>query len=87
MKMPVSQIEMESAWRLPVPRRGLLNDIRVSPDGKYAIVTHILARYPLPTTQLDRGWMNTNAKTIIALEPMEVLNTVLLDSVTQVKFL
>jgi YVTN family beta-propeller protein len=58
-----------------------LNDIRVSPDGKYACVTHILARFHLPTTQLDRGWMNTNAKTIIDLETLEVLNTVLLDNV------
>ena len=58
-----------------------LNDIRVSPDGKYACVTHILARFHLPTTQLDRGWMNTNAKTIIDLGKMELLNTVLLDNV------
>jgi YVTN family beta-propeller protein len=60
---------------------GLLNDLAISPDGKYAVVSHILARYPLPTTQLDRGWMNTNAKTLIALDRMEVLNTVLLDNV------
>ncbi len=60
---------------------GSLNDIRVSPDGKYAVVTHVLSRFHLPTTQLERGWMNTNAKTIIALDRMEVLNTVLLDSV------
>lgn len=60
---------------------GSLNDIAVSPDGKYAVVTHILSRFHLPTTQLDRGWMNTNAKTIIDLDRMEVLNTVLLDSV------
>jgi YVTN family beta-propeller protein len=60
---------------------GSLNDIRVSPDGKYAIVTHILSRFHLPTTQLDRGWMNTNAKTIIDLARMEILNTVLLDNV------
>lgn len=60
---------------------GSLQDIRVSPDGKYAVVTHILARFALPTTQLDRGWMNTNAKTIIALDRLEVLNTVLLDDV------
>ena len=60
---------------------GLLKDLRVSPDGKYAVVSHILARYPLPTTQLDRGWMSTNAKTIIDLERLELVNTVLLDSV------
>jgi len=60
---------------------GSVNDIRISPDGKYAVVTHILSRYPLPTTQLDRGWMNTNAKTLIALDRMEILNTFLLDTV------
>jgi YVTN family beta-propeller protein len=60
---------------------GSLNDISVSPDGKYAVVTHILSRFHLPTTQLDRGWMNTNAKTIIDLDRLDVLNTVLLDSV------
>lgn len=58
-----------------------LNDIRISPNGDYAVVTHILSRFFLPATQLDRGWMNTNAKTIIDLARMEVLNTVLLDSV------
>jgi YVTN family beta-propeller protein len=66
--------------RLPNGSGGL-NDIRVSPDGKYAVVTHILARFHLPTTQLERGWMNTNAGTIIDLERMEVVNTVLVDNV------
>jgi YVTN family beta-propeller protein len=60
---------------------GLLNDLRISPDGKHGVVTHILARFHLPTTQLDRGWVNTNAKTIIDLGRMEVVNTVLLDTV------
>lgn len=58
-----------------------LNDIKISPDGRYACVTHLLSRFHLPTTQLDRGWMNTNAKTIIDLMALKVLNTVLLDDV------
>jgi len=60
---------------------GSLQDIRVSPDGKYAVVTHILARFHLPTTQLERGWMSTNAKTLIDLAKIEILNTVLVDNV------
>ena len=60
---------------------GLLNDLRVSPDGKYAVVTHLLGRFRLPATQLDRGWMNSNAATIIDLARMEILNTVLLDNI------
>jgi len=60
---------------------GVLKDLRISPDGRYAAVTHILARYTLPTTQLDRGWMSTNAKTLIDLARLEIVNTVLLDNV------
>jgi YVTN family beta-propeller protein len=60
---------------------GVLKDLRVSPDGRYAAVSHILARYTLPTTQLDRGWMSTNAKTLIDLATLEIVNTVLLDNV------
>lgn len=48
--------------------------------GEYAYVTHLLARYQLPTTQLDRGWMSTNALSIIDLEAKEWLTTVLLDT-------
>ncbi len=58
-----------------------LRDITISPDRKHAYVTHILARYQLPTTQLDRGWMNTNALTIIDVPGKKLLNTVLLDDV------
>jgi YVTN family beta-propeller protein len=53
----------------------------VAPDGKRAYVTHILARYQMPTTQLERGWMNTNALSILDLEAKKLVNTVLLDDV------
>lgn len=58
-----------------------LQGICLSPDGKQAYVTHILSRYQLPTTQLDRGWMNTNALSIIDVSKKQLLNTVLLDDV------
>ncbi len=58
-----------------------LKDIVISPDGKYAYVTHILARYHLPTTQLERGWMNTNAMSIIDVPGRKMINTILLDDV------
>jgi len=53
----------------------------VSPDGKFVYVTHILARYQLPTTQLERGWMNTNALSVIDTATNKLVNTVLLDDV------
>jgi DNA-binding beta-propeller fold protein YncE len=58
-----------------------LRGVAVSPDGKNAYVTHILGRYQLPTTQLDRGWMNTNALTVIDLSTDKIVNTVLLDDI------
>ncbi|HUW35541.1 MAG TPA: c-type cytochrome [Planctomycetota bacterium] len=56
-----------------------LRGVCVSPDGKYAYVTHILARYLIPTTQVDRGWMNTNALSIIDLAQGKLLACVLVD--------
>jgi YVTN family beta-propeller protein len=55
--------------------------ICVSPDGAYAYVVHILSRYPIPTTQLERGWINTNAMSIIDVASRSRINTVLLDDV------
>jgi YVTN family beta-propeller protein len=58
-----------------------LRGITVSPDGKYAYVVHLLSRYQMPTTQLERGWMNTNAMTVIDVAQKKLVNTVLLDDV------
>ena len=55
--------------------------ICISPNGKYAFVAHILSRYQMPTTQLERGWMNTNALSIIDVPAGKLVNTVLLDDV------
>jgi YVTN family beta-propeller protein len=53
----------------------------VSPDGKWAYVVHTVSRFQVPTTQLERGWMNTSAMSIIDLTKMEHYATVLLDSI------
>ena len=58
-----------------------LRGICVSPDGHFAYVTHILGHYQLPTTQLERGWMNTSALSIIDLAGTNAPATVLLDDV------
>ncbi len=58
-----------------------LRGMCISPDGEYIYFTHLLARYQMPTFQLDRGWMNTNAMSIIDVGKQSLLNTVLLDDV------
>jgi len=60
---------------------GGLRGIACSPDGKFVFATHVLARFHMPTTQLERGWMNTNALTIADARKGERIATVLLDTI------
>ncbi|MDR3232935.1 MAG: hypothetical protein LBT46_04625 [Planctomycetaceae bacterium] len=65
---------------------GSLHGIALSPDGKYAYVTEVLARFQIPTTQVERGWMNTAGVAIIDTTQLEnanrgFVNAVLLDDV------
>ncbi len=64
--------------RLPAGSN-LARGVVVSPDGKWAYVAHTLGRFSLPTTQLDRGWVNTNALTVIDLTKKAHYATMLLD--------
>lgn len=58
-----------------------LHGLVASPDGRFVFASHILARYTVPTTQLERGWINTNALSIIDARRKRLLETVLLDDV------
>ena len=53
----------------------------ISPGDRYAFVSHILARNHLPATQLENGWLITNAVSVIDLEKKELLGAVILDDV------
>lgn len=81
----VSIIDTESrtvAATLELPNgSSSLRGVCVAPAGDFAYVTHVLSRYQLPTTQLERGWMNTNALTVIDVRKRAYVNTVLLDDV------
>jgi DNA-binding beta-propeller fold protein YncE len=58
-----------------------IGGMALSPDGQHVFVSHILARFQLPTTQIERGWMNTNALSVIEIKERRLLNTVLLDDI------
>lgn len=73
-------LEIAASVVLPNGSTGV-RDVCVSPDGQFAYVTHTLGRFQLPTTQLERGWMNTSALSIVDLDSREWLTTVLLDDV------
>ncbi len=58
-----------------------LRDICLSHDGKYVLVPSILARFLVPTTQIERGWMNTHALNFIDTSTLSLYHTILLDDV------
>ena len=55
--------------------------VRVSPDGQYVFLTSIMARFLVPATQLQRGWVATDALSIIRVADLSLYGTVLLDDV------
>ncbi|MDR1200241.1 MAG: YVTN family beta-propeller repeat-containing protein [Tannerellaceae bacterium] len=56
-----------------------LRGICISPDGQYIYVSHNLGRYTVPTSQLQQGWMNTSAFSIIDVNKQTFLGSVLVD--------
>jgi len=58
-----------------------LRGMCLSPDGKIVYVPSIFARFMTPTTQIERGWMNTHALNLIDAEKRTLRHAVLLDDV------
>ena len=56
-----------------------LRGICISTDGRYIFVSHNLGRYQVPTSQLNQGWMNTNAISIIDVTTQSFVGAMLLD--------
>jgi YVTN family beta-propeller protein len=76
----LNTLKPKPAIRLPLGSTNA-RGIVVSGDGRTVFVCHTLGRFNLPTTQLDRGWINTNALTIIDAASSKITATVLLDQV------
>lgn len=56
-----------------------LRGICITPDGKYVYVSHNLGRFTVPTSQLQQGWMNTSAFSIIDTDKQEYAGVVIVD--------
>lgn len=66
--------------RLPAGSN-MVRGVAASRDGRWIYAVHVLGKHNLPTTQVDRGWINTNALTIVDAARRRVYATVLLDSI------
>lgn len=56
-----------------------LRGICITPDGKYIYVSHNLGRFQVPTSQLQQGWMNTSAFSVIDVARQEFVGAILVD--------
>ena len=56
-----------------------LNGVAISPNGKFAAVTHVRSMYWLSTTGVELGRMNGSALTVVDLDKLEVLGMIFLD--------
>ena len=56
-----------------------LRGAALSPDGKYLFISHNLGRYTVPTSQLQQGWMNTSALSIVNTGSLIFEGSVLVD--------
>lgn len=56
-----------------------LRGIALSPDGKYVLVSHNMGRFTVPTSQLQQGWMNTSALSIVDAEKLTFEGGIVLD--------
>ena len=53
--------------------------ICITPDGKYVYVSHNLGRFAVPTSQLQQGWMNTSAFSVINTATQALDGVVIVD--------
>ncbi|MFI3292329.1 MAG: YVTN family beta-propeller repeat-containing protein [Rikenellaceae bacterium] len=50
-----------------------------TPDGKYIYVSHNLGRFAVPTSQLQQGWMNTSAFSVIEVDGLKFVGSIIVD--------
>jgi YVTN family beta-propeller protein len=77
-----ASLETAATVKLP-PGSTMVQGLCISPNGKWAYVVHGLGRFNLPITQLERGWVNTFALSVINIANGSRLATMLLDDLTQ----
>ncbi len=63
-----------------LPLRGMnVRDVALTPDGRWALVTHVLPHLDLLAFQNSDGWTNSNALSIIDVQDRRRVNTLVLD--------
>ncbi len=74
----LNRLQTAAVIRLP-PNSTNVMGLGIDPRGRWVYALHNLGRTALPTTQIEYGWINANALTIIDLQKQRRHATVLLD--------
>lgn len=79
----VSVIDLESFEKIKDIKlangSNALRGIALSPDGKYVLISHNMGRFTVPTSQLQQGWMNTSALSVVDAEKLTFEGGIVLD--------
>jgi YVTN family beta-propeller protein len=67
---------------LPVGSHSLFG-LCITPDGKFALATHLIGRFTLISNKLDGGWVHSNNMAIIDIANGKLTNDVELDNRSQ----
>ncbi|MSR59815.1 MAG: hypothetical protein EXS05_19620 [Planctomycetaceae bacterium] len=69
--------------RRPIPGSSNLRGIAVDPQGQFSLAVHLVPKSDLPATQIEQGWVFTNAISFVPLDPRQPIVTLPLDLRTQ----
>lgn len=56
-----------------------LRGIRIAPDGRHAVVTHLLSNFQKVPFRVDMGWINTNVVSILDVPGRRLVSTIGMD--------
>lgn len=69
--------------RRPIPGSSNLRGIAVDPTGQFALAVHLVPKSDLPATQVEQGWVFTNAISYVPLDDAQPIVTLPLDQRTR----
>ncbi|MHC5058077.1 MAG: YncE family protein [Planctomycetota bacterium] len=69
---------------IPLPDGAInVRGVCVSPDGGFALVTHVLGSYILVASQVEMGWINSSSLSVIDLRKRKLDSNFFLDEVSR----
>ncbi len=79
-ELSIVDLSSKKVTALPLVKQAtMVRQVVLSPDGKWAYVTHQSPRGGLPVTQLDNGWVMTNAMSVIDMNARSLYASFIFD--------